>query len=158
MAKEGLFNVLNNKIDFEDVRVLDLFAGTGNISLEFASRGAIEVVAVERNRTCVNFMKKMTKELGFANMLVVKTDVFRFVRYCSTRYDIIFADPPYDLTNIAAIPDMVFNEELLEPGGLFILEHPGKVKFESHEAFLERRKYGQVHFSFFGYDLIQESQ
>ena len=149
LAKEALFNILNNYIDFSEVRVLDLFAGSGSISFEFASRGATEVVSVEQNEKCSAFIRKTAAELGFARFMVIKTDVFKFLTGGRGTFDIIFADPPYDMDGVERIPDMVFSGNMLAEDGWLIIEHDDKRHFEHHPAFFEKRKYGRVHFSFF---------
>ncbi len=148
-AKENLFNVLGNSIDFEAITALDLFGGTGGISYELASRGARQITCVEMNVKHFAFIKKTITDLGFENISVLRADVFRFLKSCSKKFDIIFADPPYDLKNITAIPDMVFHKELLLPDGILIIEHGKENNFENHEKFYEKRTYGSVNFSFF---------
>jgi 16S rRNA (guanine966-N2)-methyltransferase len=149
MAKEALFNILNNHIDFESVRVLDLFAGTGNISFEFASRGALEVIAVESNQQCIQFIRQMKDVLQYDSMVVVKADVFRFLAGCRTQFDVVFADPPYDMDGIDTIPDKVFSNNMIAAGGWLVIEHDSRKRFDSHPGFFNMRKYGKVHFSFF---------
>ena len=148
-AKEGLFNVLNNLIDFEDIDVLDLFAGTGSISLEFISRGVNNVVSVEINDLHCTFIRKTCTLLGVDNLLLTRGDVFRFLSSSHMKFDVIFADPPYDLQQLPLLPDLIFKHDLLKPEGLFILEHSAKNNFENHPNFLEHRHYGNVNFSFF---------
>ena len=148
-AKEGLFNLLNNRIDFEDIDVLDLFAGTGSIGLEFISRGARSVVSVEQSdRHCV-FIRKVCNDLKIDNLMLIKGDVFRYIASARVKFDVIFADPPYDLQQLPLLPDLIFKHDLLKPEGLFILEHSAKNNFENHPNFLEHRHYGNVNFSFF---------
>jgi 16S rRNA (guanine966-N2)-methyltransferase len=149
LAKEALFNVLNNHIDFEAVRVLDLFAGTGNISLEFASRGASGVIAVENNPRCVTFIKRMASELEFENFQVIRGDAMGFLEKALVRFDLVFADPPYDFPRLKEIPDLVFDGGLLESDGWLVLEHGPGTSFNTHPRLIENRKYGRVHFSFF---------
>lgn len=151
-AKEALFNILHNHFDFETVRVLDLFSGTGSISFEFASRGAEEVVAIEKNYQCVRFMNKVKQELDLNNLNVIKSDVFRFLEWCKTPYDIIFADPPYNMQQTKMLPDIVFDRKLLLDDGWLIIEHPSEFVFDNHAQFLRKRKYSRVHFSFFGFN------
>ncbi len=148
-AKEALFSILFNYIDFEEVCVLDLFAGTGSISFEFASRGAIEVTAVDNNLRCVRFIQQVQKEFELDNLVVLKTDAMKFLAHGSQQYDLIFCDPPYDFPQIADIPELVFSKNLLARGALLIVEHPESIKFESHPGFLFKRNYSKVHFSFF---------
>lgn len=149
LAKEALFNVLNNHFDFEGLNVIDLFAGTGNISYEFVSRGAKEVVAVDSSFKCVEFINHTIELLKADTLKAVRADVFRFLAYCRPGFDIIFADPPYDMEGIEKIPRLVFERDLLAAGGWLILEHPADKHFKEHPAFLEERKYGRVHFTFF---------
>ena len=148
-AKEGLFNLLNNRIDFEDIDVLDLFAGTGSIGFEFVSRGCKQVVAIENHAMQCNFIRKVCTELGVTNLLLFKTDVFRFLKSNSQHFDFIFADPPYELTNLATLPDLIFEGKFLKPDGTFVLEHSSKHDFAHHPAFSDHRAYGNVHFTFF---------
>ncbi|MCM1035497.1 MAG: 16S rRNA (guanine(966)-N(2))-methyltransferase RsmD [Paludibacter sp.] len=148
-AKESLFNLLANRIDFEDIDMLDLFAGTGGIGLEFVSRGAREVTAVEKAHTQQNFIISICKTLGIQNLNVVRGDVFRYMNTCRLRFDFIFADPPYALDTLSTIPDIIFEKELLQKGGWFVLEHSDKNDFGTHPHFVEHRQYGSVNFSFF---------
>lgn len=147
-AKEGLFNILANKLDFENCSMLDLFSGTGHISLEFASRGSREIVSVDKNFKCTGFLKSMNKELGF-NIHVIKEDVFDFLKHVTSKFDLIFADPPYDLKEIPDIHKLVFQKDLLKPEGWLIIEHGSKTKLEDLKGFVQQRKYGNVNFSFF---------
>ncbi|TVR40307.1 MAG: methyltransferase domain-containing protein [Bacteroidia bacterium] len=149
-AKEALFNILNNNFDFEAIRVLDLFSGTGNISFEFASRGAKEVVSIEKNHQCVRFMNKVKKDLELSNLNVIKSDTFRFLNWCKEPFDIIFADPPYNLQQTKDLPAIVFDRKLLVDNGWLIIEHSSEFVFDDHAQFLQKRKYSLAHFSFFG--------
>ncbi len=151
-AKEGLFNILQNHYDPEELDVLDLFAGTGSISYEFASRGARSVVAVEMEKNYHDFIRLTCKELDFDQVSVIRGDVFRYLKRPYQSFDIIFADPPYDHPLLDTLPDLVFSTEILAQGGQFILEHPGTFSFTSHNHFYEHRKYGGVNFSFFRRD------
>ena len=148
-AKEGLFNVLNNEVDYESLKVLDLFAGTGSIAFEFLSRGVIEVTAVDANIKCIGFIKKTAGDFGADNIKAVKTNCFVFLKRMVSVYDLVFADPPYDLEGIESIPDLVFGSGLLSPEGLLILEHSAGYRFEKHPCFEQHRQYGSVNFSFF---------
>ncbi len=151
MAKESLFNILNNHIYFEDVSVLDLFAGTGNISYEFVSRGALSVMAVDQNRQCVQFIDKTAAAMKFDNLSALQSDYEYFLRRTHEQWDIIFADPPYQMAEaFQKLPELIFQHQLLKEGGYFILEHSAAYSFEEHPHFLQERKYGRVHFSFFG--------
>jgi 16S rRNA (guanine966-N2)-methyltransferase len=148
-ARESLFNILNNRIDFEAVTVLDLFAGTGSISYEFASRGAVEIHLVEQDKGNIRFIRRMITEMNIENIKALHIDVKAFIRTCNMKYDIIFADPPYDLTWLSDIPRLVLDAGLLSHDGFLILEHPKDVMFNSQPGFYEHRNYGSVNFSFF---------
>lgn len=149
-AKENLFNVLNNYIDIEKTRTLDLFSGTGSISYEFASRGASEIISVEQNYKHYAFIKRMAKELDFKNMKVYKTDVFLACKKLQgQKFDIIFADPPYQLNKIMEIPAAIFDNDLLADDGIAVIEHPANISFSDFPRFSEHRQYGSVNFSFF---------
>ena len=148
-AKEGLFNVLSKYTDFEDVTVLDLFAGTGSISYEFISRGAKKVTAVEMSSTQIDFVKKTINKLKINNLNIYKSEVLRYLEKCSEQYDFIFADPPYQMKSVEEIPNMIFNNNLLKTNGIFIFEHGKNQNFIRHQNFIEERKYGNVHFSLF---------
>jgi len=125
-AKESLFNVLANRIDFEDCTALDLFAGTGSISIELVSRGCSKVIAVEKDPLHYKFILKTMEAVKTDRCFPVKGDVFKYTANCSMRFDLIFADPPYDLENISEIPDLIFKYDLLAPDGIFVLEHGKK--------------------------------
>jgi len=147
-AKENIFNVLGNYFDIEETKVLDLFAGTGSISFEFASRGA-EVDLIEKDFKSIAFIKKNIAALKITSIKATLGDVFRLVPKILSEYDIVFADPPFQLNNINDLPDLVFENNLLNPSGWFILEHSDKHSFNAHKYFKELRKYGSVHFSIF---------
>lgn len=149
-ARENLFNILFNRYEFETKRVLDLFSGTGSISFEFVSRGCRKVTSVELDRNHYNFICSVIKSLDISDRVTaVNADVFKFIDRAKWQYDIIFADPPYTLTRLAEIPDLVFRSNLLAPDGLLILEHGKTNDFTAHPCFSEMRSYGSVHFSFF---------
>ena len=153
-AKEGLFNTLDNMFDLSSVRVLDLFSGTGSISYEFASRGAEEIYSVEMNPMHASFIKRSAASFGIGCMHVVRHNVFDFLNICRLNFDIVFADPPYELDGLDTLPDRVLGAPavqggLLKDGGVFVLEHPGTYSFENHQHFEKEKKYGNVHFSFF---------
>ncbi len=148
-AKEGLFNILNNRIDFEELTVLDLFCGTGNISLEFASRGAKKILAIDKHSPCLYFLKGTAKSLDLNTIYTERADVFKYLEKSHTSFDLIFADPPYELENIGVIYDLVFKNKLLNDDGILIIEHGPKTDLSPKPAYLETRKYGNVHFSFF---------
>lgn len=149
-AKEALFNILQNRIDFEGKKALDLFGGSGSISYEFASRGCTEIVTVEKNIKSCEFIKKTAREFGFENIRVVKMDVFAFLKMCSASFDLIFADPPFKLENIQRVPLLIFEKKLLDENGTLIVEHPSDVEFSAIKELKETRKYGIVNFSIFG--------
>ena len=148
-AKESLFNLLQNRIQIEGSNVLDLFAGTGSISLECASRGALDVIAVELAHTQQNYIISASKQLGADNLTVIRGDVFKFVPACHEKFDLIFADPPYALDKLPTLPDFIFDNGILAENGIFVLEHSKNNNFQEHPRFVEERKYGNVHFSFF---------
>lgn len=153
-AKEGLFNVLGNEYDLSTVSVLDLFSGTGSISYEFASRGAQQICAVEMNPLHAAFIKKTAAAFRIEGMRVVRHNVFDFIDICRLSFDIIFADPPYDIDGLDTIPGRIFGAAgvpggLLKEGGVLVLEHPGTYSFDNHPRFEKEKKYGNVHFSFF---------
>ena len=149
LAKEALFNILLNKIDFEGIKVLDLFSGTGNISLEFASRGASEVVSVDRSIQCIHYLKDTARQHKLTQIKTFKADVLKYLQLETEQYDLIFADPPYDLNQIPELPKIIFEKNLLLPGGMLIVEHQSLQNLSSHPAFTEQRKYGHSSFSFF---------
>jgi len=148
-AREGLFNVLNNHFDFESITVLDLFSGTGSISFEFASRGAVAVHLIEKDPKHIDGIKRIIKDLGLTNIKTVHIDMKAFLKICTFKYDIVFADPPYDLPWLKEIPDLVIRSGVVRDEGIFILEHPKRMSFSEHEWFYEQRNYGGVNFSFF---------
>lgn len=148
-AKESLFNLLNNRICFEDISMLDLFAGTGGIGLECISRGARDVISVEKAMTQQNFIIATKRQLGINNLTVIRGDVFKYLNSCRMQFDFIYADPPYDLEQLSTLPDLIFAKELLKADGIFVLEHSNKHDFSTHPHFVEHRSYGSVNFSFF---------
>ncbi len=148
-ARVGLFNILSNTWDFEQLAVLDLFAGTGSIGFEFASRGAGRVDMVEMDARSVRHLEKTSSDLAAENIKVYRSDALKFITHSPRSYDIVFADPPYDLEIIPAIPDQVFKTNIVVEEGWLILEHGKKHAFGTHPRFAEVRKYGSVHFSIF---------
>lgn len=148
-AKENIFNVLRGYIDFEGATALDLFAGTGSISLELLSRGCEKVVSVEADRDHANFIRQCLKKLGTEKDMLIRGDVFRFLKSCHQRFDFIFADPPYDLPELPTIPRLVIEGDLLADDGVFVFEHGKRNDFSDHAGFVEHRSYGSVNFSIF---------
>ena len=149
LAKEALFNILQNQIEFEGIIVLDLFSGTGNIAMEFASRGAGQVIAIDRSIHCIHYLKDIARQHRLENIKVFKDDVFKYLQLENDRFDLIFADPPYDLNKIPELPGIIFDKNLLLPGGLLIVEHQALQNLSKHHAFVEQRTYGHSSFSFF---------
>ena len=148
-AREALFNILDNEYEFEDLKVLDLFGGTGAVSFEFGSRGVGRVWCVEMARENASFIKREAQRLGLDNVTMVRDNVFDFLTVCHEKFDIIFADPPYALEGLETIPDKVLDRDILHPDCYFILEHGGEHDFSSHPRFFKEREYGRVHFTFF---------
>lgn len=147
-SKESLFNIINNHFDFSEITVLDLFAGTGSISFEFASRGA-RVDLVDIDYRSISFIKSIITNLKMANINAFRADAFKVIHSLKKQYDIIFADPPYQLGTISTLPDLVYDHDVIKPAGWFILEHSGRLSFNHHHRFKEIRKYGSVCFSIF---------
>ena len=149
VAKEGLFNILENNISIEGIKTLDLFGGTGSISYELASRGAADLTIIEKDPKMYQFIKSKIEELQIENCRVEKLDVFRFLENCTQKFDLIFAGPPYALTNIDDLPQLIGSKELLKPGGWFILEHTPANNYENEPLFKAMRNYGTTVFSIF---------
>lgn len=148
-AKENLFNVLNNIIDYEETDVLDLFSGTGSISYEFASRGARSVTSVEVNSVHHNFIKETARKLGCENFYAVHANAFLYLKSTSKQFDLIFADAPYELEGAEQVIELTFDRNILREGGIMIFEHSSKHNFSSHPNYWQSRSYGSVNFSFF---------
>ena len=148
-AKESLFNILNNLVDIEGLHVLDLFAGTGSISYEFFSRGSETVTAIDIDTRCVAFINRTALEMKAENLEGVREDVFQFLKHPFGEYEIIYADPPYNMPGIDSLPDLVLSSPVLKGDGLFILEHSRDHDYSEHPLFDQHRKYGNVNFSFF---------
>ena len=148
-AKENIFNVLTGYLDFEGATALDLFSGTGSISLELVSRGCSRVVSVEADRDHHRFISDCMKKLDTQVCLPLRGDVFRFLKSCRQQFDFIFADPPYALKELATIPNLIFDKQLLKPDGIFVFEHGKDHDFAAHPHFVEHRAYGSVNFSIF---------
>ncbi len=149
MAKESLFNILENYMDFEEVEALDLFAGTGNISYELVSRGCLRVLAVDENQGCVKFIRETAERLVMKELSVIRADVFRFVPKHTLKYGLVFCDPPYDCEQYDLLLKEIFETGLLKDDGLLVVEHSKRICFDEHPNFMEQRHYGKVNFSFF---------
>lgn len=148
-AKENLFNVLNSHVDLDGAQALDLFSGTGSITLELLSRGCAEVVSVELDRAHHAFIRQCVERIGAPNAVLVRGDVFKFLKSCHRQFDLIFADPPYALEQLPLLPSIVLGGNLLLPGGIFVLEHGKQNDFSALPQFVEHRAYGSVNFSIF---------
>ncbi len=149
IAKEGLFNVLQHKLDFEELKTLDLFGGTGSISYELASRGAADLTIVEKDTTMYEFIKKTSEALRIENIKPVKMDVFKFISQCTDKFDFIFAGPPYALTTIDELPKLIFEKQLLTDKGWFVLEHTPRNDYKSFPYYKTEKNYGTTIFSIF---------
>ena len=148
-AKENIFNVINGYIDMDGAQALDLFAGTGSISLELLSRGCAPVVSVEMDRDHASFIRECMTKLGTKDNILIRGDVFRFIKSCKQQYDLIFADPPYALPTLPTIPQLILGKGMLRPGGLLVFEHGKHNDFSDVSGFIEHRAYGSVNFSLF---------
>ena len=149
LAKEGLFNSLQHQLDFESLKTLDLFGGTGSISYELASRGVHNLTIVEKDPVMYAFIRKTSDQLGIQGMQVLKMDVFKFLDQCNQQYDLIFAGPPYALSQIDDLPRIIWDRQLLQPGGRFILEHTPRNQYQSFPGFSSERHYGTTLFTTF---------
>ena len=149
VAKEGLFNVLQNNLAFEELKTLDLFGGTGSISYELASRGVNDLTVVEKDEKMFEFIKKTSEALRLENFKIVKSDVFRFINNCSDQFDFIFAGPPYALTNIDDLPKLVFEKKLLKLHGWFVLEHTPRNDYKTFPFYKTEKNYGTTVFTIF---------
>lgn len=156
-AKESLFNILRNRVDFEHSLVLDLFCGTGGISFEFISRGARQVTSVDINPKCVAFIEKTKQQFKVDNLYALRQDAFVYLGRCKLHYDVVFADPPYDMKNFDLVPKLVL-KSMLKPGGLFVLEHSKEHSYKDNPYFVEQRHYGKVNFTFFSLPEQQDKQ
>lgn len=148
-AKEGIFNILNNLIDYEDVKFLDLFAGTGSISYEMLSRGCQYIRSVEKSIVHTNFINETFRGFDAKNARCIKKDAFLYIENCSESFDLIIADPPFDMEDTNKLPDLIFNSKILNANGMFILEHDKHESYTRYANFVQVRKYGNVHFSIF---------
>lgn len=149
-AKENLFNILNNYLDWEDISsALDLFGGTGSISFEMISRGCPQVICIEKMPAHASFIEKVKENLGIEELVLLKTDVFKYLENSRQQFDFIFADPPYDLKNFTDVPRLIIEKDLIKNDGIFILEHSKDYDFSDYKLFKEKRIYGSVNFSIF---------
>ncbi len=149
IAKEGLFNIIQNNLNIEILKTLDLFGGTGSISYELASRGAVNLTIVEKDSNMYDFIKKMAATLALENFKLVKLDVFKFIESCTEQYDFIFAGPPYALGTIDDLPLKIFEKKLLKPKGWFVLEHTPRNDYKKFDHYHSERNYGTTIFSIF---------
>lgn len=149
VAKEGLFNILQNNLEFDGMKSLDIFGGTGSISYELASRGASDLTIVEKDPAMFEFIKKTSTDLKLENFKVIKMEVFKFLENCSDQFDFIFAGPPYALNTIDEIPKKIVEKQLLKPNGWFVLEHTPRNNYEGYPLFVTARNYGTTIFSIF---------
>ena len=148
-AKENIFNVMMGYLDFEGASALDLFAGTGSISLELVSRGCRQVISVESDRDHANFIRQCFEKLNDKTDILIRGDVFKFIKSCHQQFDFIFADPPYALEQLPEIPELILSKQLLKEGGVFVFEHGKQYDFSHVSGFVEHRAYGSVNFSIF---------
>ncbi|MCK4562612.1 MAG: 16S rRNA (guanine(966)-N(2))-methyltransferase RsmD [Flavobacteriaceae bacterium] len=157
MAKEALFNILNNRYYFDQIEVLDLFAGIGSISFEFASRGTKKIISVDQHQGCINFLNRINNELEL-DIQTIKSDVYSFLDKTNKRFDVIFADPPYDFTEVQfqKIIDSVFDNQLLLEDGMLIIEHSKQTNLSQNITFIKSKKYGGNMFSFFENETIEK--
>ncbi len=149
IAKEGLFNIIENNLDISVLRTLDIFGGTGSISYELASRGAADLTIVEKDQVMCEFIKKNSAVLGFQNFKLIRMDVFNFLQQCTETFDLIFAGPPYALTTIDELPKIIFKKNILNPNGWFVLEHTPANSYKTFSQFKTQRNYGTTVFSIF---------
>ena len=148
-AKENIFNVMMGYLDFEGASALDLFAGTGSISLELVSRGCRQVISVESDRDHANFIRQCFEKLNDKTDILIRGDAFKFIKSCYQQFDFIFADPPYALEQLPEIPELILSKQLLKEGGVFVFEHGKQYDFSHVSGFVEHRAYGSVNFSIF---------
>ncbi len=155
-AKEGLFNILEHTFDFAELEVLDLFAGTGSISYEFASRGCKNITAIDMNQACIKFISDTAGKLNFSNLNAIRMDVFKFLKINKKPFSLVFADPPYALKRIPELPGLILNANIVCGGGWLILEHPAEFDFTGHPFFQQKRRYGDVNFSIFEFSVLAD--
>lgn len=148
-AKEALFNVLNNRVDLEDMSILDLFAGTGSMSLEFFSRGASKILSMDQSPACIKYMYQLKKDMELKDWSIQRAEVSKGIQRLKTTFDVIFADPPYEMKGLEQMLDSIAKSKLLKEDGLLIFEHSKKFSFEEHPQFIDSKNYGNVNFTFF---------
>lgn len=148
-AREALMDVIDSAYEFDGLKVLDLFGGSGAVSFEFCSRGVGHVWCVEMNPQYASAISSQASRLGIRNLSVVRHNVFEFLPLCTQKFDLIFADPPYALSSLETLPDRIFERDILNPDCWFVLEHGDEHSFREHPYFLKEKRYGRVHFSFF---------
>ncbi|MBO9633389.1 MAG: RsmD family RNA methyltransferase [Chitinophagaceae bacterium] len=149
VAKEGLFNIIQNNLDIEGMKTLDLFGGTGSISYELASRGAADLTIVEKDTAMFEFIRKTSTDLKLENFKVIKMEVFKFIESCADQFDFVFAGPPYALNTIDELPKKIVEKQLIKPNGWFVLEHTPRNNYEGYPLFVTSRNYGTTIFSIF---------
>lgn len=149
VAKEGLFNIIQNNLELDGMKTLDLFGGTGSISYELASRGVADLTIVEKDPIMFEFIKKTSTDLKIENVKVIKMEVFKFIDNCADQFDFIFAGPPYALNTIDEIPKKIVEKQLIKPNGWFVLEHTPRNNYEGYPLFVTSRNYGTTIFSIF---------
>lgn len=149
IAKEALFNILQNELEFDQIEALDLFAGTGNISFELASRGAQHVLSVDIHHKCLKYVEQTAVDLKLSNIKTRRADVFKYLKTAEGKFDFIFADPPYDIDQLPHLAHLVFERDLLNKGGLLVIEHPTTRHMEKHPMMSDERKYGYSSFAFY---------
>lgn len=157
-AKQGLFNILQNYVNWEECEALDLFCGTGSLTYELASRGCKHVTAVDISNGCCHFVRKNIKHFGLNNVSIIRSDALVFLKSHNHPFDIIICDPPYDYAHYPEIPDLVFGRNLLKKNGQLVVEHSKRTSFTEHPHFLQQRTYGEVNFSFLGIKESSESK
>lgn len=148
-AKENIFNVIRGYVDFTDKAALDLFSGTGSISLELLSRGCSKVISVELDREHIAFIRQCLAKIGTDKCLTLRTDALRFIKNCREQFDIVFADPPYSMAELPQIPQLILEKGLVKKGGILVMEHGSQTDFSQLEGFADHRNYGSVNFSIF---------
>ena len=156
-GREGLFNLLRSRLDLDGLEALDLFAGSGAVSFELASRGAVSVTSIEQDAGACRYISQQSRDFEFDGIRVVRADVYAFLSRAMTQFELVFADPPYTDPRLGTLPELIRESGLVAKGGLFVLEHGDKRNFKETPGFVEMRKYGHVHFSFFDFHAEPES-